>query len=171
MLYIILIFLIIIIILLLWKNNIESYENETINININKYKDIMFNNNKKNLYKLALNDNIKIFQEDCFDKCDKSSCIKLYDKKKILNECLKCNIQNNKCYNKSIIGGNCDDCNVKNIEDKLDCYDVNNFGCANPKNINYSVGVDPYYIQLNENNISSPYNKKCVFCWNILDNI
>jgi hypothetical protein len=183
MLYIILIFLLlIIIILLLWKNKVEFYqnidgllhdsgENDILNVEIKKYKTIMLDNNKKKLYKIGLNDSITVTDEDCYDKCDQSNCIKMSDKKKLLNECLKCNIQKNKCYNKSIIGGNCDDCNIENIEDKLDCYDVKNFGCPNPKNLNYSVGVDPYYIQIKDNNINSPYNKKCVFCWNILDNI
>jgi hypothetical protein len=167
----------IILIFIFFNKNIENYDNnnnnnnDTINININKYKNIMFNNDKKNLYKIGLNDNIKILKDDCFDKCDKSNCIKMFDKKKILDKCLKCNIQKNKCFNKSIIGGNCDDCDIEKIEDKLDCYDINNFGCPNPNNINFSNGIDPYYIELNDNNINSPYNKKCVFCWNILDNI
>ena len=174
MLYILLIFLIIIIILLLFKNNIESYENNKINVinaNIKKYKEIMFNNNEKKLYKIGLNENIDIREEDCFDKCDHSNCLKMMNQKKILNQCLECNKQKNKCFNKSIIGGNCDDCSIENNEDKLDCYDVNNFGCPNPENINFSVGINPYYVQVNDNNLNSPYDKKCIFCWNILGNI
>ena len=176
MLYIILIIILLIIILFLYENNIEKYENlnensTIINTDIKKYKNIMFNNNKKNLYKIGLNENIKIFEEDCFEKCDKTSCIKMLNQKKLLNDCLKCNNQKNKCFNKSIIGGNCDDCNIKDGDDKLDCYNINNFGCPDPKNINYDVGVDPYYFEINDNNINSPYDKKCVFCWNILNNI
>jgi len=193
MLYIILIFLLlIIIILLVFKKNFENYENTinlqdnlfvnnelpydsgkntTLNFDIKQYKQTILNNNKKKLYKIGLNDNINILEEDCFEKCDQSNCIKLNNQKKILKECLKCNIQKNKCYNKSIIGGNCNDCDIENIEDKIDCYDVNNFGCPNPKNLNYNTGVNPYYIQINDNNINSPYDKKCVFCWNIFDNI
>ena len=193
MLYIIFLLIIfLLIIILLCKKNFESYENimnlsdnllmnnellddsgknTTLNIDIKKYKQIMLNNDKKKLYKIGLNNNINILEEDCFEKCDQSNCIKLNNQKKLLKECLKCNIQKNKCYNKSIIGGNCDDCDIENIEDKIDCYDVNNFGCPNPKNLNYNNGVDPYYIQINDNNINSPYNKKCVFCWNIFNNI
>jgi hypothetical protein len=151
------------------KNNINK--NNPLNVDIQEYKKTMINNDKKKLYKIGLNDNINILEEDCFSKCDKSNCIKFYEKKKILNECLKCNIQKNKCYNRSIIGGNCDDCQIDNIEDKIDCYDVHNFGCPNPKNINYNIGVEPYYFELNDNNINSTFNKKCVFCWKILDNI
>lgn len=181
MLYIILFLISIIIILLICKNSLDSYENMqslndieenyVLNLDIKKYKKLMFNNNKKNLYKIGLDDSIIPTDEDCFDNCDKSSCIKMIDQKKKLTECLKCNIQKNKCYNKSIIGGNCDDCNIEKNEDKLDCYDVNNFGCPNPTNINYSKGVYPYYVKLNNNNSNFTYTKKCVFCSNILDNI
>jgi hypothetical protein len=168
LLYIIL--LIIILILILFRKNIEKYENVQV-LTINEHQKTIFNNDKKNIYKVGLSDNITVEQENCFYDCDKTNCIKMFDRKKILNQCLKCNIQKNKCFNKSIIGGNCDDCSIENIEDKLDCYNVNNFGCANPKNINYIEGVDPYYIKLNDNNPSSPYNERCVFCWNILNNI
>ena len=165
------IILIIIFILLLIYIYFSIVTKEYFNNSIKEYKDIMFNNDKRKLYKVGLSDNINILEEDCFDKCDQSNCVKMLNQKKILNDCLKCNIQKKKCFNKSIIGGNCDDCDIENIEDKLDCYDVKNFGCPNPENINYSSGIDPYYIQINDNNINSPYNKKCVFCWNILDNI
>jgi hypothetical protein len=166
---IILVIILIIFILLLCKNKIENFKN--IDIQFDEYKNIMFKNDGKKLYKVELNDNINILEEDCYDKCDHTDCVKLYNKKKILKECLKCNIQKNKCYNKSIIGGNCDDCDIENIEDKLDCYDISNFGCPNPKNISYNKGIDPYYIEVNDNNINSPYSKKCIFCWSILDNI
>jgi hypothetical protein len=152
------------------KNQKENYQN----IDIKSYKELMFKNyeeNNKNLYKIGLNNNIKIQEEDCDDKCDKQNCIKMHERKKILNECLQCNIQKKKCFHKSIIGGNCDDCDIDNIEDKLNCYDVNHFGCPNPENINDYNGISHYYIELNDNSINSPFNKKCVFCWNIVDNI
>ena len=69
----------------------------------------------------------------------------------------------------SIIGGNCDDC--KEDEDKIDCLNTGNFGCINPKDLQSYDGVFPYYIELPDNNPNSPFNKKCIFCWNILDNI
>lgn len=53
----------------------------------------------------------------------------------------------------------------------MNCYDINNFGCANPKNLQSNDGIEPYYIEVPNNNINSPFDKKCVFCWNILDNI
>ena len=120
-------FFIIIIIIIIYKRN-KNYENFNTNIvDINTYSNIMLNNDKKKLYKIGLDDNINIYEEQCFEKCDKTSCIKLENQKKILDDCLKCNSQKNKCFNKSIIGGNCDDCNNINIEDKLDCLDIKNF--------------------------------------------
>lgn len=126
--------------------------------------------NHKNLYKLMLSKDTDIQTEDCNDKCDQTNCIKLKDRLRILNRCIKCNKQKNKCFNKSVIGGNCDDC-IGDEEDKLDCYDINNFGCANNNNLQINKGVSPYYIEVPDTNINSPYNKKCVFCWNLLDNI
>ena len=89
--------------------------------------------------------------------------------KKTLDKCIKCKAEG-KCFKKSIIGGVCNDCD-ENETDKIDCYDVKNFGCPNPKDINYDIGVPAYYTEINDDNVNSPYNKKCVFCWNILDNI
>ena len=57
------------------------------------------------------------------------------------------------------------------FEDKLDCYNVQNFGCTNPNNFDSLNGTDPYFINIPNNNVNSPYNKKCVFCWQIQDNI
>lgn len=136
---------------------------------INNYKQIMKNNNKEKLYKIKLNENIKLETEDCFEKCGKSECIKMNSMKKILEKCINCNSQKNKCFNKSIIGGVCDDCN--NSEEKIDCFNIQNFGCTNPYNIDNNNGGFPYFVEIPDENINSPYNKKCVFCWNLLDNI
>lgn len=141
-----------------------------IKITSNVFIELFYIPNNKKLYKLKLSDDTKIQTEDCDDKCDQANCIKLKDKLRVLNECVKCNKQKNKCFTKSIIGGNCDDC-INDEESKLDCYDVNNFGCSNNNNLQINKGVSPYYIQVPDNNINSPYNKKCAFCWNILDNI
>lgn len=136
---------------------------------INNYKKIMKNNNKEKLYKIKLNENIKLETEDCFEKCGESDCIKMNNMKKILEKCIKCNSQKNKCFDKSIIGGVCNDCNE--TQEKIDCFNIQNFGCTNPYNIDNNNGIPPYFIQIPDDNINSPYNKKCVFCWNLLDNI
>jgi len=164
MIYIILIILLIITIKFFI---IDVFFKKREHFNLIEYQNIMLENNNKKLYKIGFNDNIKIYEEDCFDKCDMKNCIKLDDRTNLLDKCLKCNAEENKCFTKSIVGGNCDDCRNIKDEDKLDCYDINNFGCPNPKNIDLNKGIKPYYIQINDTNQSSPYDKKCVFCWNI----
>jgi len=144
------------------------------NFDTEEYKKLMLNNNKKNLYKIKLDKNIKMLRDDCYEKCNKQDCLLLDDKTKWLNKCVKCNLQDKKCFNKSIIGGNCDDCNIENIEDKLDCFSNENYGCPAPDNINdlnINRGIMPYFIEVPDNNVNSPFNKKCVFCWNLMDNI
>ena len=89
----------------------------------------------------------------------------MFEMNKYLDSCLKCNSQKNKCFDKSIIGGLCNDCNGTEEKNKMDCYNIANFGCKNIKNIRSDIGVSPYYI--NVENIKSPYDSKCVFCWNI----
>ena len=145
---------------------IEKFQN---NISINSYKNIMLNNNEEKIFDISLSEDIGIETENCYDKCDKQNCIKLDERKKILNNCLKCNSQKNKCFKKSIIGGICDDCSIDT--NKLNCYDINNFGCPNKNDINNNIGTEPYYFKINDNNISSLYDKKCIFCWNIFDNL
>jgi hypothetical protein len=139
--------------------------------NISDYKNKMFNNNGQKLYKISLSDDVKIYEEDCFEKCDRQNCIKLNDRIDSLQKCLKCNLQKNKCFNKSIINGNCDDCDGVKYEDKVNCLDIHNYGCVDPKNINLNQGIKPYYIEIDTNSVETPYNKKCVFCWNLTDNI
>jgi hypothetical protein len=142
----------------------------TEHFNIKEYKKLMLNNNNEKLYRISLND-IPILEEDCFQKCDRENCIKLDQLKKNLDKCLKCNNTKNKCFAKSIIGGLCNDCNIENPEDKMDCLSIINYGCLNPNNLETDNGVSPYYIQIPDDNINSPYNKKCVFCWNILNEL
>jgi hypothetical protein len=164
-----------------------SYENMHIDHYNNlytpsEYKLKMLNNNNHNnidvissidnkLYKIKLEEETPVYIEDCYEKCNETECIKLYEKRKILNKCLECNSQKNKCYNKSIIGGVCNDCETEDIKDKIDCYDIHNFGCPLIDDLESTKGVSPYYIEVPDNNVNSPYNKKCVFCWNILNNI
>ena len=147
----------------------KSYQREYFDINT--YKEIIKNNDKKNIYKIGLNKDISIYKTDCYDKCSKTDCIKLDNMTKVLEKCMKCNSQKKKCFNHSIIGGTCDDCNIENENEKLNCLHIQNYGCTNPNNIFDNNGVEPYYIQIPDNNLNSPYDKKCVFCWNLLDNI
>ena len=58
------------------------------------------------------------------------------------------------------------DCDVV-ILDRLDVS--GNLNISN--NLQVNKGVSPYYVEVPDDNINSPYNKKCAFCWNILDNI
>jgi len=138
--------------------------------NIKNYKSLMLNNNNENLFKISL-ENIPILEEDCFEKCDSQNCIKLDQQRKNLEKCIKCNNTKNKCFKKSVIGGLCDDCDIEDINDKINCYDINNYGCTNPNNLQINEGIKPYFIEIPDNNVNSPYNKKCVFCWNILNEI
>lgn len=151
--------LFIIFIILIKNKNIEYYKN----ISIDEYHKIMRDNNNLKIYKIGLNDNLTINREDCFEKCDNAECTKMLEMDRILKKCISCNSQKNKCFTKSIIGGTCDDCN-ENKDEKMNCYDIQNFGCLNPKDLNNKNGVEPYYIEINN-------KKKCAFCWNILDNI
>jgi len=134
--------------------------------NLKQYKQLMLDNNKEKLFKKTLN-NIEILKDECFEKCDQSNCIKLDQQAKILKKCLTCNNQKNKCFNKTIIGGQCDDCDGVDIKDKFDCLSLVNFGCPNPENLDNKKGVEPYYFLLNNNSPTSPFNKKCVFCWQV----
>jgi len=161
-LYIILILILIIIFLLLCFKNKKEY------FNIPTYKNIMLDNNKKKLFKIGLDKDISIDTEDCYEKCDYENCTKMNDMRRELKKCVECNSQKNKCFKKSIIGGLCDDCDS---EDKMDCYNVDNFGCTDPNNIQYNIGVKPYFVEINDDSVISPYNKKCAFCWNLLDSI
>lgn len=138
---------------------------------MDKYKEILLNNPNKKIYNLMLNKDITIYEEDCEKKCSKEDCVKLYDFKNNLDKCLKCQSKEDKCFKKSIIGGLCDNCGE--ISKKIDCLDVKNFGCTNPYNLQSNIGVSPYYIEIPDNNLNTPFDKKCVFCWNneILDNI
>lgn len=169
MLYLFIIFIIFIIIFIFFKNKYLECFNNVKNVSIDEYTKIMMDNKNKSIYRVGLSDNLPINSEDCFEKCDKENCIKMIEMNRILEKCVKCNSEKNKCFKKSIIGGVCNDCDE--TDEKINCYDVKNFGCPNPKDINYEIGVQPYYTQINDDNINSPFDKKCIFCWNILDNI
>lgn len=130
------------------------------------YNKLLESTNK--LLRPSFASNIKPEEEDCFEMCDSRECIQMQERNKILNSCLKCH-EENKCFRKSIIGGNCDDCMENEIP--INCYDTRNFGCTNPRDLNSFNGVHSYFIMSNDDDVNSLYNKECLFCWNILDNL
>jgi hypothetical protein len=107
-------------------------------------------------------------EEDCYELCNAKECINMQERNKILNSCLKCS-EEKKCFHKSIIGGNCDDC-AEN-ETPINCYDTRHFGCTNPRDFNSYDGVHSYFVLSNDDNVNSLYNKECLFCWNIEENL
>jgi hypothetical protein len=136
--------------------------------NIKTYKKLMDNNsNSKVLYKISLSDDVKIDEENCFEKCDRKNCIYLKERIKNLKDCLKCNLQEGKCFDKGIVDGSCNDCKDTDYKEKIDCLNTFNYGCPNPKDINLNEGVLPYFIEINSKDLNSPYNKKCIFCWDL----
>ena len=171
MIYILLLLIILVLLYFLYRYNyyLNNYYIESFDIS--EYKEIMKNNDKKNLYKISLNQNTPIDMEDCFKKCNSTDCIQMDNRSKVLDKCLKCNSQEGKCFNKSIIGGICDDCENVKPEDKIDCFNLQNFGCTNPYNFDDNSGTFPYFIEVPDNNPSTPFNKKCIFCWQFQDNI
>ena len=50
---------------------------------------------------------------------------------------------------------------------KMNCNHKNDIGCTNPDDIFGLEGVEPYYIEVPSNNSNSPFDKKCVFCWEL----
>lgn len=156
------------------NDNKNDNQNKPEMIDINNYKKMMLNNDKKKLYKVGLSKNIPIYTEDCNEKCDATKCTMLNEKTKSLKKCMQCNSQKYKCFKndiESLTGGSCEDCDIENINDKLDCYSTDNYGCPNPTDLNSINGIRPYYIQISDNSPVSPYNQKCVFCSNILDQL
>ncbi len=103
--------------------------------------------------------------EDCSSKCDQKDCIIMENMKKNLTECIECHKNPKKCFRKSVIGGNCDDCLPE--EKQIDCSNTREFGCVPPHNIYSYNGTLPYFIEVDDKNLNSPYDKKCVFCWQI----
>jgi hypothetical protein len=107
--------------------------------------------------------------EDCSAKCKSEDCIKMDRMTRDFENCIKCHENPKKCFRKSVIGGNCDDC-LKD-EKQIKCNDTNEFGCVPPHNINSYEGTKPYFIQLKSDNLNSPYDEQCIFCWQIKDYI
>ncbi len=107
----------------------------------------------------------EIKTEDCSSKCDQKDCEIMEIMKKNLIKCIDCHKNPKKCFRKSIIGGNCDDCLPG--EQQIDCKNTKEFGCVPPHNVYSYDGSLPYFIEVDDKNLNSPYDKKCVFCWQI----
>ena len=105
----------------------------------------------------------QIKKEDCSIKCDAQSCKIMEEMEKNLKKCVECHKNPKKCFRQSIIGGNCDDC--LEGEEQIKCNDTRNYGCSPPHNIQSYDGTLPYFIQIPDENLNSPFDKKCVFCW------
>ncbi len=134
-------------------------------VNLNEWKKLL-NKNLSNSTATILSvppENIQT--EDCFSKCDARDCQIMEQMKKNLNSCVECHKNPKKCFRKSVIGGNCDDCLPD--EKQIDCKNLKEFGCVPPKNIYSNEGTLPYFIEVPDDNLNSPYDKKCIFCWQI----
>ena len=153
--------------------NLENFQNTNVITSVSE--STILNNKANTNFNLSgdqlIGKNIDIDMEDCFKKCNSTDCIQMDNRAKVLDKCLKCNAQEGKCFNKSIIGGICDDCENIKPEDKIDCFNIQNFGCTNPYNFDDNKGTFPYFIEIPDNNPNSPFNKKCIFCWQFQDNI
>lgn len=147
----------------------ESFQSTIGPFDFDSYGKYMMENQNRKLVRPRLTKDIPIETEDCESKCNQRACIQMAEQKRVLNECLKCNAQKNKCYAKSIIGGVCNDCDDSEITGKMDCLNILNFGCINPYNIDSNNGVEPYFIQMPSDTVTSPFDTDCVFCWQLKD--
>ena len=163
--YFISLFIIILIFIFIRKYNISVIEKfSTIVLPQKKFDKFILNKPSNKSYKIGLKD-VKILRENCFDKCGAEDCIKLYMKTQNYKRCTECQKDENKCFNKLYTLGDCNMCgdNLK----RMNCNHKNNIGCTNPDDIFGLEGVEPYYIEVPSNNSNSPFNKKCVFCWEL----
>ena len=121
--------------------------------------------NLKNLYNISLGDDIKIQRENCFKKCDYENCVKLYNKRQNYKKCIECQMDKKKCYKDQISYGGCDSCSK--FVKKNECNSLDSYGCPDFRNVYSKSGVEPYFIEVPSKNNNSPFDTKCVFCWNI----
>ena len=161
-LFIIIILFIILFILICVRKRIDE---KFTQMSLKDYQNLMLNNNEKRIYKLHIKES-EVRDEQCFQKCNEQDCIKMESMKKNLKNCMEC-YQKGKCFKKSVIGGNCDDC--MGDEKPIDCLDTKNFGCTNYSNFNSFKGSPPYFFELQDYSVTSPFDQKCVFCWQIPD--
>lgn len=120
-------------------------------------------NNK--IYNVSLSDSTRIQRENCFKKCNYEDCVKLYMKRKNYKKCLDCQMDSKKCYKKLLTFGGCDTCS--NYVGKSKCGSMKNYGCPRLNDIYSDNGIEPYFIEVPSKNNNSPFDSKCVFCWNI----
>ena len=143
------------------KNQLEEFETKVLSQK--KFDNFILKNAGKKAFNVGLKD-IKIQRENCFQKCDAENCIKLYMKRRNYHNCVKCQEKKGKCFNNDMYTmGNCDDCG-KNLK-KLNCHHKNNIGCTDPNNIYSLDGIEPYFIEVPSQSANSPFDSKCVFCW------
>ena len=57
--------------------------------------------------------------------------------------------------------------NCSEFLQKEDCNNVRGIGCVDPKNIYSNNGVEPYYIEVPTSSANTPFDTKCIFCWQI----
>ena len=155
------IILFIIVILLLNDNNIEKYTTKLSK----KDLDNKLLNIKNNIYNVSISKDIQIQRKNCFQKCSYQDCVKLYHATQNFNRCVKCQKNKNKCFKDLDTYGACDDCS-KDLR-KNECKNIDKYGCTNPYNIFSNKGIQPYFIEVPSNNNNSPFDSKCVFCWNL----
>jgi hypothetical protein len=163
--YFILLFIIIFIIIFVQKYNIyviEKFNSKVLSQK--KFDKFILNKPSNKSYKIGLKD-VKIQRENCFQKCNAQDCIKLYMKTKNYNRCNECQKDEKKCYNKLYTLGDCNTCG-ENLK-RLNCNHKNDIGCTNPDDIFGLDGVEPYYVEVASNNSNSPFDKKCIFCWEL----
>ena len=158
------IILFIIVILLLTNNNIEQYEKYTNKISKKDLENKLLNI-KNNIYNVSLSKNIKIQRKNCFQKCNYQDCVNFYHATQNYNKCIECQKNKNKCFKDLDTYGACDNC-TKDLN-KNNCKNINKYGCTNPYNIFSNKGIQPYFIEVPSNNNNSPFDSKCVFCWNL----
>jgi len=143
------------------KNQLEAFETKVLSQK--KFDKFILKNAGKKAFNVGLKD-VKIQRENCFQKCDAENCIKLYMKRKNYHNCVKCQEKKGKCFNNNMYTmGNCDDCG-NNLK-KLNCQHKDNIGCTDPHNIYSLDGIEPYFIEVPSQSANSPFNSKCVFCW------
>ena len=171
MTYFIILICILIFILILFifinKNIIEKFSNlSSLTFDKKQFNSYLLDNYKSNnVYKVNIIKNKEDIDE-CFKKCDFENCIKLKLMKENYDNCVKCQTDNKKCFNKLLTKGRCDPCG-DNLQ-QMNCQNINHFACPKLKNVYNYDGDEPYYLQINnDKNITSPYKQSCLFCWNL----
>jgi len=165
--YIVILFVIVLMIIFILLNFKNNYtKNETfLNVNQSQLNNL-FLKNKNTLYKVNLKKQKLTNINECFKKCNFQDCLKLKKMQEKYNQCMTCQIDDNKCYQNLLDNGNCQSCG--NVLNKFNCQDLNYFSCPQINDIYNKKGKEPYYLEIiNQHDITSPYDQKCLFCWNL----